>query len=351
MEQIVSFFSSNDIYLTAFFSSLLLSLILTPFAIFLGKKLNMMDIPGERKVHIKAIPRSGGIAVFFSFLLAYLFIEFVFNPFTDKIFIYLFISLFMIFFLGVLDDFFDLKARLKFVFQILIAGFYAINVHSINEIPLPFLEDSISLGIFSIPFTIIWIVAITNAFNLIDGLDGLSSGLAAIASFTFFVVSLNLGNVIVSILAISLAGTLIGFLFFNSNPAKVFLGDSGSLFIGFLLASLSVLELKQVVATSFVTPILIFFIPISDTLYAIIRRKLKGEPIFKADKEHFHHGLLRLGFSQRKTVFLIYFFTIILSLGAIFSLVIAVELSVLLLLVYMIVFQIFARKIGVFPKK
>jgi UDP-GlcNAc:undecaprenyl-phosphate GlcNAc-1-phosphate transferase len=257
----------------------------------------------------------------------------------------------MIFFLGVLDDFFDLRASLKFVFQILIAGFYSVNVHSITEIPLPFLEDSISLGIFSIPFTIIWIVAITNAFNLIDGLDGLSSGLAAIASITFFIVSLNLGNVIVSILAISLAGTLLGFLFFNSNPAKVFLGDSGSLFIGFLLASLSVLELKQVVATSFVTPILIFFIPISDTLYAIVRRKLKGEPIFKADKEHFHHGLLRLGFSQRKTVFLIYFFTIILSLGAIFSLVIAVEFSVLLLIVYMILFQVFARKLGVFPKK
>jgi UDP-GlcNAc:undecaprenyl-phosphate GlcNAc-1-phosphate transferase len=351
MEQIIEFFSANDIYITAFSSSLLFSFILTPFAIFLGKKMNMMDIPSERKVHIRAIPRSGGIAVFFSFLLAYLFIEFVFNPFTDKIFIYLFISLFMIFFLGVLDDFFDLRASLKFVFQIIIAGFYSVNVHSITEIPLPFLEDSISLGIFSIPFTIIWIVAITNAFNLIDGLDGLSSGLAAIASFTFFIVSLSLGNVIVSILAISLAGTLLGFLFFNSNPAKVFLGDSGSLFIGFLLASLSVLELKQVVATSFVTPILIFFIPISDTLYAIVRRKLKGEPIFKADKEHFHHGLLRLGFSQRKTVFLIYFFTIILSLGAIFSLVIAVEFSVLLLIVYMILFQVFARKLGVFPKK
>jgi UDP-GlcNAc:undecaprenyl-phosphate GlcNAc-1-phosphate transferase len=348
---IINFISDNSIYFTAFLGALLLSILFTPFSIFLGKKLKIMDIPNERKVHIKAIPRSGGIAVFFSFFITYFFIEKTFNPFTDTIFLYFFISLFLIFILGILDDFLDLKAKTKFVVQILIALFYTLNVHSITEIHLPFFNDPIILGILSIPFTVVWIVAITNAFNLIDGLDGLSSGLATISAFTFFIVSLNLDNVIVSILAIILAGTLSGFLFFNSNPAKIFLGDSGSLFIGFLLASISVLELKQVAVTSFVTPILIFFIPISDTIYAIIRRKLKGEPIFKADKEHLHHGLLGLGFSQRKTVMLIYLFTLTLSVGAIFSLMVAVEFSVLILIIYMVLFQIIAKKIGMFPKK
>ena len=351
INDMIGFISHNCIYFTAFLCALLLSLLFTPFSIFLGKKLKIMDIPNERKVHIKAIPRSGGIAVFFSFFIAYLFIEKTYNPFTDNIFLYLFISLFMIFILGILDDFMDLKAKTKFVFQILIALFYTLNVHCITEIHFPFFNEPIFLGFLSIPFTVIWIVAITNAFNLIDGLDGLSSGLAAISAFTFFIVSLNLDNVIVSILAIILAGTLCGFLFFNSNPAKIFLGDSGSLFIGFLLASISVLELKQVAVTSFVTPILIFFIPISDTVYAIIRRKLKGEPIFQADKDHLHHGFLRLGFSQRKTVLLIYLFTLILSLGAIFSLMVAINFSILILLVYMVLFQFIARKIGMFPKK
>ncbi|MGF7534897.1 MraY family glycosyltransferase [Bacillus mexicanus] len=337
-------------FITIFIVSFFLALITTPLAIKIGLKLGIVDFPDKRKVHKKIMPRSGGIGVFIAFFVSYILSELIFNPFTNPVFIHFLVCCVLIFSLGITDDKFNLPAKLKFVVQTLIAIYFSVFVYSIHSVHLPFFDHPIQLGLLSIPITVLWIVGITNAFNLIDGLDGLASGVAGISSLTFFFVALSLGNVIVAFLSLILSGTLFGFLFFNSHPAKVFLGDSGSLFIGFFMAVVSVLELKQVAVVSFITPIMIFFIPISDTIYAIVRRKLNKQPIFQPDKSHLHHCLLSLGFSHRTTVWIIYSFCLFFSIGAFVSIKIAVELSVVLLLVYLAGFQIFAKKIGMFPK-
>lgn len=336
-------------YISIFIVAFILSLLATPLSIKLGHLLKLVDLPNERKVHKKIMPRSGGIAIFLTFIISYIFLELMFDPFTDPMFIHLLICCSLIFGLGLMDDRFNLPAKMKFIVQALIAVYFSINVYAIHSVNLPFIEHPFELGWLSIPFTVFWIVGITNAFNLIDGLDGLASGVAGISSLTFFLVSLMLGNTLVAFLSLILSGALFGFLFFNSHPAKVFLGDSGSLFIGFFLAVVSVLEMKQVAVVSFVTPILIFFIPISDTLYAILRRKLKKQPIFQPDKFHLHHCLLNFGFSHRTTVWVIYLFCILFSIGAFISLKVVVEASVILLIIYLVFFQLLARKIGMFP--
>ncbi len=346
-------FMINDInivpYISVFLMSLVLSVLTTPLAIKLGLKFSLIDKPDPRKVHTKIMPRSGGISVFLTFCFTYLFMEYMYDPTTNPIFIHLLICCALIFSLGLMDDRFNLSAKKKFIVQILIATYFAINVHSIEFINLPFVEEHLQLGILAVPFTVLWIVGITNAFNLIDGLDGLASGVAAISSLTFFIVSLSIGNTLVAFLSLMLSGTLFGFLFFNSHPAKIFLGDSGSLFIGFFMAALSVLELKQVAVTSFITPILIFFIPISDTLYAMVRRKLKKQPIFQPDKFHLHHCLLQMGFSHRVTVWIIYSFCLFLAIGAFLSTKLVLEFSIFILVFYLVFFQLIARRIGMFP--
>lgn len=336
-------------YVSIFIIALFLSLAATPLAIKIGLKFKIIDVPDKRKVHKGIMPRSGGIAVFLTFFISYILLEYLYDPFTNPIFAHFFVCCAMIFGLGLMDDKFNLPAKTKFAVQTLIAIYFAINVYSVKVIHLPFLDNPLHLGLFAIPFTVLWIVGITNAFNLIDGLDGLASGVAGISSLTFFVVSLFLGNPSAAFLSLILSGALFGFLFFNSHPAKVFLGDSGSLFIGFFMAAISVWELKQIAVISFITPILIFFIPISDTLYAIVRRKIKKEPIFQPDKFHLHHRLLSLGFSHRTTVWIIYLFCIFFALGAFASVKLAVEFSLFLLVFYLVFFQLFASKIGMFP--
>lgn len=336
-------------YLYIFAIALIISLLTTPLAIKLGPMLGMVDLPDPRKVHKKIMPRSGGLSVFFTFFFTYLILELAINPFTDPIMVHLLLCCFAIFFLGFMDDRHNLSAKLKFGIQLIIAIYFSVYVSAIETLPIPFLDTPLDLGVLSIPFTVIWLVGITNAFNLIDGLDGLSGGIAAISSITFFLVSLTLGNSLVAYLSLIIAGTLLGFLFFNSHPAKLFLGDSGSLFIGFTMAALSVLGMKQVAVVSMITPILIFFVPISDTFYAIVRRALKGQPIFSPDKYHFHHCLLSFGFNQRQTVWIIYGFCITLSIGAYYSTKIVLEASLILLFVYLTFFQFIASKIGMFP--
>jgi len=347
----IEVFKTTDFipYISVFIISLILSLLTTPLAIKIGLKFKIIDVPDKRKVHKGIMPRSGGISVFLTFFISYIFLELMFDPFTNPVFVHFLVCCAMIFGLGLMDDKFNLPAKTKFVIQTLIAIYFSINVYSVQVIHLPFLDNPLDLGFLSIPFTVLWIVGITNAFNLIDGLDGLASGVAGISSLTFFIVSLLLGNSLVAFLSLILSGALFGFLFFNSHPAKVFLGDSGSLFIGFFMASISILELKQIAVVSFITPILIFFIPISDTLYAIIRRKIKKEPIFQPDKFHLHHRLLSLGFSHRTTVWIIYLFCIFFSIGAFASAKLAVEFSLFLLVFYLVFFQLFASKIGMFP--
>ncbi|MGW9527038.1 glycosyltransferase family 4 protein [Paenibacillus terrae] len=301
------------IYIIGFIMALGLALLLTPLVKKFAVKVGAVDVPNARKVHTRIMPRLGGLGIFLAFLLSLLAI----SPFVpegmlssrDINFIAAFlIGGTLITLIGALDDRFDLNAKLKFLAQIAVACMvvFAFDIR-VDFVNVPFQDAYSSLESWiSIPLTIFWIVGVTNAINLIDGLDGLAAGVSGIAIGTIFVMSLLMGNYMVAMLCLVLLGSIIGFLFFNFHPAKIFMGDTGSLFLGFCLAMLSMLGFKQIAIVSFITPLIIIGVPLSDTFFAIIRRKLQKKPIFSPDKGHLHHCLRELGFSHRQTVLIIY---------------------------------------------
>lgn len=301
------------IYIIGFIMALGLALLLTPLVKKFAVKVGAVDVPNARKVHTRIMPRLGGLGIFLAFLLSLLAVL----PFVpdgmlssrDINFIAAFlIGGTLITLIGALDDRFDLNAKLKFLAQIAVACMvvFAFDIR-VDFVNVPFQDAYSSLESWiSIPLTIFWIVGVTNAINLIDGLDGLAAGVSGIAIGTIFVMSILMGNYMVAMLCLVLLGSIIGFLFFNFHPAKIFMGDTGSLFLGFCLTMLSMLGFKQIAIVSFITPLIIIGVPLSDTFFAIIRRKLQKKPIFSPDKGHLHHCLRELGFSHRQTVLIIY---------------------------------------------
>lgn len=285
------------------------SLILVPLIKDIAIHINAMDIPDKRKVHKKPMPRLGGLAIFLSFLVGYMF----FAPLTTQM-ISILIGSFLIVLLGIIDDIKPLKATTKLWGQILVAiilVFYG-KVY-INE--LSFLGMNLDLGLWAYPLSLFITVACINSINLIDGLDGLAAGTSSIYFTTIIIISilLNRTDNLGFILCLIMLGSTLGFLKYNFNPAKIFMGDTGSMFLGFMVAVISLLGFKTATLTSFLIPILILFIPILDTLLAILRRLIKGESIGKPDKEHVHFQLLNKTSSVRKTVLIIYFINALFS--------------------------------------
>lgn len=285
------------------------SLILVPLIKDIAIHINAMDIPDKRKVHKKPMPRLGGLAIFLSFLVGYMF----FAPLTTQM-ISILIGSFLIILLGIIDDIKPLKATTKLWGQILVAiilVFYG-KVY-INE--LSFLGMNLDLGLWAYPLSLFITVACINSINLIDGLDGLAAGTSSIYFTTIIIISilLNRTDNLGFILCLIMLGSTLGFLKYNFNPAKIFMGDTGSMFLGFMVAVISLLGFKTATLTSFLIPILILFIPILDTLLAILRRLIKGESIGKPDKEHVHFQLLNKTSSVRKTVLIIYFINALFS--------------------------------------
>jgi len=295
-----------------FVIALTIALILTPFVKKLAIRWGVIDKPNHRKVHIRTMPRLGGLAIFVAFLASYLLI----TPKSDITWGIL-AGAVIIVIIGALDDKFQISPKLKLLGQLIAAIVVVASGLKIEFINLPF-EGVLPFYWLSVPITIIWIVGITNSVNLIDGLDGLAAGVSAIATGTIFVVALMMGNEEVSFLSAALLGATIGFLFYNFYPAKIFMGDTGALFLGFMLASMSILGFKYVTLFAFIMPILILGVPISDTFFAIIRRWVNKKPIYEADKNHLHHRLLQLGLSHRQTVILIYGISMIFGISAIF---------------------------------
>lgn len=330
----------------AFISSFVLSILLTPFVKKLAIRWGVVDKPEARKVHTSLMPRMGGLAIYLSFLITYIILLelHLFEPVR-------FINAFMlgslvIVLTGILDDKYQLSPKVKFIGQIiaaLIIVFYGEKVHTLN---IPLFDESLNLGWLGIPITILWIVGVTNAINLIDGLDGLAAGVSMIAASTLFVVSLLMGNFIVATILIALIGSIFGFLFFNFHPAKIFMGDTGSLFLGFSLATLSLLEFKQVTIITFVLPVLILGVPIVDTLFAMLRRYINHVPITMPDKNHLHHRLLKKGFSHRSSVLIIYGISAVFGLLAILTINLPIWGSCLVILGAFIAMEIFAEVIG-----
>lgn len=289
-----------------------LALALTPLVKKFAVRIGAMDKPNARKVHTRIMPRLGGLGIYLAFIITVAaLLPFVSSWFTTRDMS--FVSAFLIggtiiVLIGALDDRFELSAKVKLLGQIVAASVvvFGFNIR-VDFVNIPFQDAYSSLETWvSIPLTILWIVGVTNAINLIDGLDGLAAGVSGIAIGTIAVMSFLMGNTMIALMCLVLLGSIIGFLFFNFHPAKIFMGDTGSLFLGFSLAMLSMLGFKQIAVVSFITPLIIIGVPLSDTLFAIIRRAVQRKPIFSPDKGHLHHCLRELGFSHRQTVLIIY---------------------------------------------
>ena len=301
----------------ALVTALVVSFITTPVVKALAQKMGAVDVPKDnRRMHDHPIPRMGGLAIFFGFLLSVL----IFLPLTPELKGMLLGSVIIVV-LGIFDDIYALSARLKFVVQIVAA---LVAVFAGNEIkflsnPNIFSSDPVwVLGPLSIPFTVIWIVAITNAVNLIDGLDGLAVGVSTISSMTLLVIALAVSEAGVAVLMAALAGACIGFMPYNLNPAKIFMGDTGSTFLGYVLAVVSIQGLfKFYTIISFAVPFLMLGLPIFDTCFAFLRRIAHGQSPMKPDRSHVHHRLIDMGFSQKQAVAVLYIISAILGLSAV----------------------------------
>mgnify|MGYP001249946949 CR=1 FL=1 len=310
------------LYGIAFAAALLMALILTPFVKRFAFWVGAVDRPNHRKVHTTVMPRLGGVGIFLAFVGALFVVLPVLTEYNENAVWALLVGGTIIVLTGALDDRFDLSPKLKLLGQLAAAGAVVAFGLRINVglLDVPFAENAWlqEMAWLSIPLTIFWIVGVTNAINLIDGLDGLAGGVSAIATGTMLVVAVMMNNVTVILLCAILLGCILGFLVFNFHPAKIFMGDSGALFLGFSLATLSVLGFKQATLVSFVVPLLILGVPLSDTFFAILRRIANRTPISLADKNHLHHRLRDLGLSHRNTVLAIYGISLVFGVLAVF---------------------------------
>lgn len=303
--------------LLSFACAFILAFASTPLVKKLAKKIGAIDIPKDnRRMHTDAIPLIGGLAICVGFLASTL----IFTSFDVKIAAILCGALIMVI-LGVFDDKYALGAKFKLAVQIVAAAIPVIAGVRIERIILPFLKSGgIEFGWMAYPITILWIVALTNAVNLIDGLDGLAAGVSAIASFSMFLIALMQGNYVIAVMSAALVGACFGFLPYNFSPASIFMGDTGSTFLGFVMASLSVLGLFKIHAIiSFAVPFIAFGIPIFDTSFAIFRRIKERRPIMSPDRGHLHHRLVDMGFTHKQAVLIIYAICIILGAVAVLS--------------------------------
>ncbi|MFI3312507.1 MAG: MraY family glycosyltransferase [Eubacteriales bacterium] len=295
----------------------LISFAVTPMVRTLAIRVGAVDIPKDnRRMHKEPIPRLGGLAIFLGFILSAL----LFGDLERSIQGIL-LGATMIVVLGILDDTMTLKALPKFLVQIAAAGVVVYYGNVIQYVSNPILTSHapyIDLGMWAVPVTIIWIVAITNAVNFIDGLDGLAVGVSAISSGTLLVTAILVSESNVAIMMASLLGACLGFIPYNRNPAKIFMGDTGSTFLGFVLATLSIQGLFKLYAIiSFAVPFLILGLPIFDICFAITRRLAKGQNPMVADRGHVHHRLIDMGFNQKQAVAISYMITAILGLAAV----------------------------------
>jgi len=294
--------------IAALIAAFLISFIATPPVKWFAQRVGAMDIPKDnRRMHKVPIPRLGGLAIFIGFVLSVV----IFADIDYEIQGVLLGALIIVF-VGVIDDIIPLRSWQKLLAQIVAASipvvFHGVMIDLVSHPNIFAASDYLPLGMFSIPLTIIWIVGITNAVNLIDGLDGLAVGVSTISSLTMLVVALLVtADANVALVLAALAGACLGFMPYNLNPAKIFMGDTGALLLGYLLATMSILGLFKFYAIiSFAVPFIALALPIADTLFAILRRVAKGQSPMAPDRGHLHHRLLDLGFSQKQAVFIIY---------------------------------------------
>lgn len=321
------------------------SIVFTPFVKRLAYRIGAVDRPNYRKVHARIMPRLGGLAIYLSFVLTYL----IYRPDGefDKA---LLIGATIIIITGVLDDMLEITAKAKMLGQLAAAGvivvFGEIQVEFIN---LPF-GGTLEFGYFAIPLTILWIVAITNAVNLIDGLDGLAAGVSTIALVTLSAMAILMGNPFVATVTAILAASTLGFLVFNFYPARIFMGDTGALFLGYMISVFALLGFKGVTMFALIIPIIMLGVPVSDTFFAIIRRLREKQPLSAADKSHLHHCLLNVGFTHRQTVLIIYSIAALFGVTALIFSQATIWGALLLVAVMLVIIELFVEIIGLAGK-
>lgn len=301
-------------YFALFLIATFVSLIITPVIRRLCQRFKLLDVPTDhRRVHGKAVPRLGGIGVYLAVVIALSTLPFVDNLLTKKLaghvpeILRVLIPATLVLCLGIYDDLRGMNATVKFIALGLIATLFYAMGGRIELIAIP-LVGAVNLPpVIGFVVTVVWLVGIANAFNLIDGVDGLASGAALFSSMVIMAVSLAGENPVMIVVSLVLCGALAGFLRYNFNPASIFLGDSGALFVGFVLAALSVQGThKATTAVAVITPILAFGLPVVDTGVTMARRLVGGKPLFQGDREHIHHMLLERGWSQRHVALVLY---------------------------------------------
>ena len=326
----------------------LVTFMMTPPVKQFAERVGAIDVPKDgRRVHDHPIPRMGGLAIFLGFVLSLLLFVKLSTPVLGIL-----LGTVIIAVMGAVDDIVSLRPCVKLLGQLLaavVAIRCGIVFDTISNPNLFSQETFIQIGMLSVPLTLLWIVGCTNAVNLIDGLDGLAVGVSAISSLTMLVVSLYVASPIVSIILAALVGACVGFMPYNLNPAKIFMGDVGSQMLGFVLSTASIMGLFKFHAIiSFLVPLLALAVPLTDTVFAFFRRILRGQSPFHADRGHFHHRLLAMGMDQKQAVALIYGISAVLGLVAVLltgnSLPLRIVCLALALIVSVIVWRFVFRK-------
>lgn len=316
--------------------------LIIPFIIKLAFQIGAVDVPRERHIHTKDIPKLGGLAIFAGFILGYMIFG---TPSVQMISIL--IGGFIILIVGMIDDITELSAKTQFFFQLL-AACVVVFYGQIQLIDLSAFGFYIHFGIFSYPITILFILGCINCINLIDGLDGLSGGISSIYFLTIGIIATLQGSRGLDfILCFVMLGSTLGFLLHNFHPARIFAGNSGSMFLGFIISCIALLGFKNVTMTSLLIPLFVLAIPILDTLFAIIRRLIKGQNITTADKCHIHHQLLNRKFSQTATVLIIYLIDLLFAAASIIYVTNNVILSYVLYGVLLIIVMLAVLKTNI----
>lgn len=333
--------------IVSLFATMIISAILTPFVRKISFKVGAIDKPTARRVNKVPMPTMGGLAIFIAFNFSLFFL--LRNQIPNPQFYGIFFGECIILVTGIIDDIFELRPIQKMIGILLaaLAVYLFANVR-MTTLTFPFI-GIVNVGWFSLPITLLWIAAITNAINLLDGLDGLATGVTIIALFTtgftglFFLPSTN---IYIVIMIFTLVAAEIGFLPYNFFPARIYLGDTGALFIGFMISIFSLSGLKNATFITILIPVMILGVPLTDTVYAILRRLLNKESISHADKRHLHHRLMQMGLTHRQTVLVIYGISLIFSFIALLYPVSTLWGSVLLTIGILIGIEIFVEAIG-----
>lgn len=323
--------------LIALLSTLLLTYPVKKLAIILG----IVDLPNYRKIHKKVMPRLGGLAIFLGAFLGALYLQPKHEHLPEIL-----LGAIVIIITGGLDDRYGIRPVVKLAGQLIATSFLISSGLIIERITLP-IFGMIDLGFISVLVTVLWVIGITNAINLIDGLDGLATGVSTIALASLFVMAIIDAQIIAAYLCIVLIGANLGFLYHNFYPAKIYMGDTGSNFLGYMIAVISMLGLfKNIALFSFIIPVIVLAVPIFDTFFAIIRRTYNKTGIMKPDSKHIHYQLLHRGHSHRQAVLIVYLFSTLFGLMAILFSKATITISLIITICILILLHIFAEMAG-----